>query len=174
VNLVKVATNDTPQTLASGSVDAIGAWYPLAGQALKQVAGAKALFTSAEVPGLIYDGLYVGKDSLIAHKADWAKVTKVWFKTVKYIQDPTTHADAVKIMAARVKLSPEEYDKNLKGTFLLDVPGNMKAYEKRDSLDSVYGSSKTADAFYVKNEVYKKAADVDSYLDPSFVKDLAK
>ena len=174
VTLIKVATNDTPQTLASGSVDAIGAWYPLAGQALKQVAGSKALFTSAQVPGLIYDGLYVGKDSLAAHKADWAKVTKVWFKTVAYIQDPKTHDDAVKIMAARIKMSPEDYDKNLKGTFLLDVAGNVKAYEKRDTLDSVYGSSKIADAFYVKNEVYKKAADIDSYLDPSFVKELAK
>ena len=171
VTLVKVATNDTPQTLASGSVDAIGRMrYPLAGQALKQVAGSKALFTSAEVPGLIYDGLYVGKDSLAARKADWAKVTKVWFKTVAYIQDPKTHDDAVKIMAARIKMTPEDYDKNLKGTFLLDVPGNVKAYEKRDTLDSVYGSSKIADAFYVKNEVYKKPADIDSYLDSAWSK----
>jgi NitT/TauT family transport system substrate-binding protein len=174
VTLVKVATNDTPQTLASGSVDAIGAWYPLAGQALKQVPGSKALFTSAQAPGLIFDGLYVGKDSLAARKADWTKVTKVWFKTVAYIQDPKTHDDAVKIMAARVKMTPEDYDKNLKGTFLLDLQGNLKAYEKKESLDSVYGSSKTADSFYVKYEVYKKAADVDSYLDPSIIKELAK
>ncbi len=174
VTLVKVATNDTPQTLASGSVDAIGAWYPLAGQALKQVAGSKALFTSKEVPGLIYDGLYVGKDSLAARKADWAKVTKVWFKTVAYINDPKTHDESVKIMAAKVKVSPEDYDKSLKGTFLLDLPGNLKAYEKRETLDSVYGSSKTADAFYVKNDVYKKAADIDAYLDPSILKALPK
>jgi NitT/TauT family transport system substrate-binding protein len=174
VTLVKVATNDTPQTLASGSVDAIGAWYPLAGQALKQVPGSKALFTSAQVPGLIYDALYVGKDSLAARKGDWMKVAKVWFKTVAYIQDPKTHDDAVKIMAARVKVSPSDYDKSLKGTFLLDLPGNVKAYEKKETLDSVYGSSKTADAFYVKNEVYKKAADIDSYLDASFVKELSK
>lgn len=174
VTLVKVATNDTPQTLASGSVDAIGAWYPLAGQALKQVPGSKALFTSAQVPGLIFDGLYVGKDSLAARKADWTKVTKVWFKTVAYIQDPKTHDDAVKIMAARVKMTPEDYDKNLKGTFLLDLQGNLKAYEKKETLDSVYGSSKTADSFYVKYEVYKKAAEVDSYLDSSIIKELAK
>ena len=174
VTLVKVKTDDTPQTLASGGVDAIGAWYPLAGQALKTVAGSKALFTSAQVPGLIYDGLYVGKDSLAARKADWQKVTKVWFKTVAYIQDPKTHDEAVKIMAARVKVSPADYDKSLKGTFLLDLPGNVKAYEKRDTLDSVYGSSKTADAFYVKNDVYKKAADIDSYLDVGIIKELSK
>jgi NitT/TauT family transport system substrate-binding protein len=174
VTLVKVATNDTPQTLASGSVDAIGAWYPIASQALKQVAGSKPLFTSAQAPGLIYDGLYVGKDSLAARKADWEKVAKVWFKTVAFIQDPKTHDEAVKIMAAREKVAPAEYEKNMKGTFLLDLPANLKAYEKRDTLDSVVGSSKIADAFYVKNDVYKKAADIDSYLDPTTVKDLAK
>jgi NitT/TauT family transport system substrate-binding protein len=76
-------------------------------------------------------------------------------------------------MAAKVQVKPEDYDKSLSGTYLLDLAGNLKAYEKGDGLDSVYGSSKIADAFYVKNGVYKKAADIDSYLDPSIVKDVA-
>src|SRR5262249_48191501 len=44
VKLVNVPTHQTAQTLASGSVDAIGAWQPNAGQALKAVAGSKAIF----------------------------------------------------------------------------------------------------------------------------------
>ena len=42
----------------------------------------EALFTSKDVPGLIYDGLYVSKESLATRRDDWAKVVGVWFKTV--------------------------------------------------------------------------------------------
>src|SRR6266545_3732751 len=46
VKLVNVPTHQTAQTLASGSVDAIGAWQPNAGQALKAAPGSKAILTS--------------------------------------------------------------------------------------------------------------------------------
>src|SRR5258707_10386195 len=39
VKLVNVPTHQTAQTLSSGNVDAIGAWQPNAGQALKAAAG---------------------------------------------------------------------------------------------------------------------------------------
>src|SRR4029079_6975569 len=44
VTIVNVPTHQTPQTLASGKVAAIGAWQPNSGQALKAVAGSKAIF----------------------------------------------------------------------------------------------------------------------------------
>src|SRR5258707_12527006 len=55
VKVVNVATHETAQSLASKDVDAIGAWQPNSGQAVKAVAGSKAVFTSADTPGLIYD-----------------------------------------------------------------------------------------------------------------------
>ncbi|MEI6235409.1 MAG: ABC transporter substrate-binding protein [Planctomycetota bacterium] len=173
VTLVNVPTNDTPQALAAGGVDAIGAWYPVAGQALKQVAGSKAIFTSADMPGLIYDGLYVGRESLAARRAEWVKVVKVWIKTLAFINDPKTHEEAVKIMAARVQVAPKDYEASMKGTFLLDLPGNVKALTKGDGLDSVYGSSKISDAFSVKAGVYKKAQDIDTYFDGSLIKEIS-
>ena len=174
VTLVNMATNDTPQALASGGVDAIAAWQPNSGQALKQVPGSKAIYSSMDIPGLIYDGLYVSKESLAGRKADWMKVASVWFKVVEYIKNPKTQPDALKIMAARVQISPEEYSKLLEGTFLLDLPGNVKAYAVNDSLESIFGSSKMVDAFNVKHEVYKEAQDVKSYLDSSLIMELAK
>ena len=39
----------------SGQVDAIGAWQPISGQALKALPGSRPIFTTAEAPGLIYD-----------------------------------------------------------------------------------------------------------------------
>src|SRR5215471_21397088 len=51
LTLVGTATDKTPQALQSGQVSAVGAWYPISGQALTTVAGSKKLFTSADAKG---------------------------------------------------------------------------------------------------------------------------
>jgi len=164
---VNAKTNETPQVLASGQVSAIGSWQPISGQAMKAVPGSRPIYTSAQAPGLIYDVLAVTPTSLSSRKADWLKLIKVWDRVVHYIDDPKTQDDAVKIMAARVGLPPEEYKPLLKGTKLIDVAEGKKTFKKGEGLSSLYGSSKIADDFNVKNEVYKPAQDIDSYIDPS-------
>ena len=66
VTLVNAKTNETPQVLASGQVDAIGAWQPISGQAMKALPGSRPVYTSAQAPGLIYDVLAVSPASLSA------------------------------------------------------------------------------------------------------------
>jgi NitT/TauT family transport system substrate-binding protein len=168
VTLVNAKTNEMPQMLASGDVAAVGAWQPIAGQAMKGVPGAKPIYTSADEPGLIYDVLAVNPASAKQRKADWLKVVKVWDKVVKYINDPKTQPDAVKIMAARVGVTPEVYLPLLKGTKLLDLEEGRKVYVKGDGFKTLQGSSKVADQFNVANGVYKTAQDIGSYLDPSY------
>lgn len=169
VTLVNVPTNDTPQTLASGGVDAIGAWQPNAGAALTALSGSKPIFTSKDVPGLIYDFVAVSSESAGARKADWAKFVSVWPKIVAYINDPATQADAVKLMAARVNVPPATYAALLPGTFLLDAAANKKAFVPGTGLDSVLGSMAIADAFNVANKVYATAVPPANYVDASFV-----
>lgn len=168
VTLVNSPTNETPQVLSSGGVDAIGAWQPNSGMALKLLPGSKSVYSSADEPGLIYDVLAVNPSSIAARKADWAKVVKVWYRCVDYINDPKTHADAVKIMAARVGVSAAEYDALLKGTKLLKLDEAKAVYQKSAGFKSIYGSSKIVDDFNVKYEVYKTPQSIDSYIDPSF------
>lgn len=167
VTLVNVPTNETPQVLASGDVDAIVAWQPNSGQALKQVPGSKAVSSSANEPGLIYDVLAVSPASLAARKDDWIKVAKVWYQVVDYINNEKTLPDALKIMSARVGLSPEEYAPLLAGTRLLSLAEAKAIYKKADGFKSLYGSSKISDDFNVKYEVYDKPQDLDSYIDAS-------
>src|SRR5689334_22863315 len=64
VELVNFPTNETPGALTSGQVAAVAAWYPTSGQALAALAGSTAVFTSADVPGLIYDTVAVSPQSL--------------------------------------------------------------------------------------------------------------
>jgi len=168
VTLVNAKTNEMPQMLSSADISAIGAWQPVAGEAMKAVPGSRPIYTSADEPGLIYDVLAVNPASVAAHRAEWQKVVKVWDRVVKYINNPKTQPDAVKIMAARVGLTPEAYLPLLKGTKLLSLSESRKIYVNGPGFKSLYGSSKIADDFNVANAVYKTPEDVKSYIDPSF------
>ena len=173
ITLVPTPTNQTPQVLASGQVDAIAAWQPNSGQALKAVAGSKSIYTSADEPGLIYDVIAVSPQSLAKSRADWKKFIGVWDRVVGYINDPTTRDDAIKIMAARVGTDPKEYAAFLGGTRLLTLADGVKIMNnKNDSFGSLLGSSKTANEFNVKNAVYKDSQNVTSYIDSSLAAEL--
>ncbi len=172
VEIVNTATNETPQTLASGKVAAIGAWYPVSGQALKQVPGSTKLFTSADAKGLIYDVLAVNPVSYAKHKEEWAKVVKVFYKCVDYIYDTATRADAVAIMAAKAGADPEEYAKNVLGTHFLTLAEAKAAFKKGEGLDSIYGSMEIGNKFNLDNKVYTESQKPGSYLVPGIVEGL--
>jgi NitT/TauT family transport system substrate-binding protein len=169
VELVNTPTNETPQVLASGQVSAVGAWYPVSGQALKAVPKAKPLFTSADAPGLIYDVLAVSPSSLAKRKMDWEKYVQVYYRCVDYVLDRKTRDDAVKIMAAKVGVEPSVYKANLPGTKLLTVAEALKALEKGDGLDSLYGSLAVANKFNLDNKVYKDSQKAESYIAPGIL-----
>lgn len=167
VTLVNAKTNEMPQVLASGDVAAVGAWQPIAGQALRALPGSRPIYTSANEAGLIYDVLAVNPSSLAARRADWQKVVAVWDKVVSFINDPKTQPEALKIMAARVGVKPEAYAQFLKGTRLLSLKESQAIMVKGEGFKSLYGSTKIADEFNVANDVYKTPQAIDSYIDPS-------
>jgi NitT/TauT family transport system substrate-binding protein len=169
VELINTPTNDTPQVLASGKVSAIGAWYPISGQALKQVANSKPLFTSAQAKGLIYDVIAVNPTSFAKHKDDWTKIVSIYYKCVDYLKDPKTQDDAVKIMAAKVGANADDYAKNIPGTHFLTLTEAKTAFKKGPGLDSIYGSMVIGNKFNMDNKVYKVSQKPESYLFPGVV-----
>lgn len=174
IKIVNVPTDQTPQALKSGTVDAVVAWQPNSGQALRDVAGSKAIFTSANVPGIIYDVLAVNPKSLAERPGDWEKVVGVWFQIADYIQDEKNRADVLQIMSARVGLTPEQYAPLMSGTFFLGAEGNVKHYRPGDTLESVFYSSQVVDGFNLENAVYKVSQKPDAYLNAEIVSAVAK
>jgi len=172
VTLVNVATNDTPQALASGQVDAVACWHPISGQALKLVPGSKAVFTSKDVPGLIYDCLYVSPASLAARKADWQKVVAVWPRVLAYLADPKTQDEALGYMSKRVGITAAEYKQIMGGTKLLSIAENVTRLTKPSTgLETLIGSNTVVNAFNEAVGVYKPGAagPLAAYFDASFV-----
>jgi len=174
VTIVNTPTNETPQVLKSGAVDAIGAWQPNSGQALKAVPGSKPVLTSADAPGIIYDVLAVDPESLEARPQDWAKVVKVWYRIVDYLKDEENFDEALEILSNRVSVSPEEYEPFFQGTYILTLEEVLPIWKEAEGLGSVYGSSVMADQFNVNFGVYDENLDVTKYLDPSYTIEFAK
>jgi NitT/TauT family transport system substrate-binding protein len=169
VRIVNAKTHETPELLASGAVDAIAAWQPHSGRALDEATGSRAVFTSANAPGLIYDMLFVSPTSLEHRRADWLAVVKAWFMVVDFISDPRHREEAMAIMARRVGVPMQRYARLMSGTRLLGREENMHRYRPLPGFDSVTGSSETVDHFNVRNHVYKDAVAVAPYFDGSLV-----
>ena len=165
IKLVNFRTNETPQALASGQVDAVAAWYPTSSQALTSVTGAKAIWTSSDVPGLIYDAVAVSPQSVAQRKEDWIKFVRVWYRIVDFVKNPQTQPEAIAIMAAKVGVKPEEYAAAMPGTYFLSLAEAKQRFAKGAGLDSLYGSTKIADDFNVANKVYATAQPIDDYID---------
>ncbi len=175
LELIPTPTNQTPQVLASGQVDAIGAWQPNSGAALKAVPGSKAIYSSANEPGLIYDAVVVSPQSLAQRRADWVKFVSVWDRVVAYLSDPLTHEDGVKIMAARAGVDPKEYEQFMPGTrFLSLAEGGKIMSTQSETFGSLSGSTKIANEFNVANGVYKESQDIPSYIDASLTLEVLK
>jgi NitT/TauT family transport system substrate-binding protein len=170
VTLVNTPTNNMPQTLASGQVSAVGAWYPISGQALTSVPGSKRLFTSADAKGLIYDVLAVNPSSLAAHHDDWVKIAAIYYKCVAYLMDPATRDDAIKIMAAKVQADPALYAKNVPGTHFQTL-AEAKANYQNDAGGAIdiHDSMALSDKFSLDNAVYKVSQKPEDYLYSSIV-----
>ncbi len=169
IEIVNVPTDQAPQLLKSGSVDAVVAWQPNSGQALEDVSGSTAVFSSANVPGIIYDVLSVNPKSLSERREDWKKVVRVWFRIVDFLAKPENLDEAAKIMAVRVGMPADKYKALMQGTFFLGLAGNQKHFKRGDTLESVYHSSKIVDEFQVQNDVYKRSVEFEKYLDTSLV-----
>lgn len=174
VTLVNVPTHQTAQVLASGDVDAIVAWQPNSGQALKSVQGSSQIYTSANAPGLIYDVLAVSMKSLMERRDDWQKVVAAWYDVVDYMNDPANYDEMLEILSARVSLTPAEYEPFLKGTKILSLEQALAAFEQGEGFESVYGSSIISDEFMIENKVYDEPVNVKKAIDPSFTKAMKK
>jgi NitT/TauT family transport system substrate-binding protein len=174
VRLVNVKTDDTPNALRNGYVDAIAAWQPHGGAALKALPGSSVIFSSANVPGIVYDMLCVSPTSLAKRRTDWAKVVKVWFRVADYLNDPAHRDEAALTVGARLGVPLSVAATLLKGTHLLNRAENLKHFAKAEGYGSIYGSSQIVDGFNVKNGVYSKPLNVPDYFDPSLTGETAK
>ncbi len=175
IEMVNMVTTDTPQGLASGAVDAVACWQPNANSTLSLVPGSKAVASSADFPGLIYDVVAVSDDSLAKRRDDWVKVAKVWDKVVAYTLDPATQGEAVKYMADKAGVDADKYAKFLPGSKLFTLKDNVPALAKDGTgLTTLVGSLAVSDAFNRQVKAYEAALTPADFVDGSVVAEALK
>lgn len=168
ITIVNTPTNKVPDLLRAGAVQAVAAWQPNSGQALRIVPGAEEIFSSADAPGLIFDGLFIDRDHLEKNAEEWQKVVKVWYRVVDFIKNNDNRREVLDILSKRANLSPDEYEPLLEGTYILSLKEAIRCWGKRNSLSSIYGSTQYVNRFNLKNGVYDKSEEVSAYFDSSF------
>ena len=172
VKVVNAVTQELSQVFNTPKIDAIALWHPFGLQALKNVPGSKVIYDSSKTPGLIYDVLSVNIPNIEKRKDDWQKLIVVWDKVVKYLEDPATHADGIKIMADRADVAPQDLENLMAGTTLLDLEDNKRVFKKGDGLDSLYGSSHNVNNFNIRVGIYKESPVVEKTIYPDLVESL--
>lgn len=105
----------------NGEVDAVVTFEPVRTKLLQ--AGAMDIFNSSMIPGEIVDVCVVRRDFLKNHPEKVAALRKAWFGALNRMREAPF--ETAKIMAAREKVTPEEFEASLKGLHYPDEQENL-------------------------------------------------
>ena len=117
VTLVSMDQMRMPQALATGAVEA-AVTYPPALLEIHQQGGTTTLFTSADIPEEVIDVVALTPQALAARPGIAAGLRRAWDMALRYMHDHLD--DAYRFMAARERISPEDFRQALTGIRVLD------------------------------------------------------
>ncbi len=169
ITLVNTPNAQAPQVFASDEIAAASCWQPASGQALASVAGSKVIASSAEIQGVVFDGLVVSPQTLRARRDDWQKVVNAWYDVMEFMRDPANEDEVLQILADRIAMTPEQYRPLLPGTYLCNKEESLKLLDKANPT-GLYAAQSVADEFFVKNKVYETPVNFDRGIDESLMR----
>jgi NitT/TauT family transport system substrate-binding protein len=165
IQLEDMTTQNAATAFVSGSVDAAGIYEPYLSNAKKQRKGSRVVISSADVPGLIVDLVFVRPDVLSTRSQDVLQLISGWRKAMAYIQqDPD---DAYKIMAKSFSLSLSDFKDAVGGIRWLDLPQNQELFGTSDSPGPLFKNFGVVDDVLRRNRADVFPAKAQDYLDRS-------
>ena len=167
IEFLPLPTKDAANALVNGQVDAAGVFAPFTSEALK-LPGSKALFSSADFPGAIPDHLVFTRAFVDEHPGTVQKLVDVWFKTQDFIAG--NHDEAVKILAARADVTPEEYGSYDAGTRIFTIQENLEAFTPGTTDANLDFQAKKIATFQKDVGISDKDPDLTGLFDDRFVK----
>ncbi len=163
VTVVNLAAGDAAAAFISGRVDAAVVWNPWISEIQKSGKGT-ALFTSAQMPGLIPDLLVAQERAIQKNRADFIAMLRAWFDTEAFIRAQPDRA--VAIMSKVVSMSPEQYRVFLPGTRFFDAAANREAFDPGNPHSLVRVAPSIA-AFLLSNKLIDGQPDAAKGIDRS-------
>ncbi len=163
VSLVQMDAAEAPAKLKSGALDAASTWEPYVSQAVKD--GNKVLFTSADTPGLIPDGIVI-RGAVVREKPEAVQAfVKNWFRAVDYWKQNPQEGNAA--AAKQLGIDPSEI--SLEGIKLHDLKNNQALFTDDGSATSIYPVAKLYVDFFITAGKLTTQPDIKKLFNTEFV-----
>lgn len=163
VTFVNMDAAEAPAKLSSNELQAVHTWEPYVSQAVGM--GNKVLFTSADAPGLVLDGIVVRGETVRKHKDAVAAFVKDWFKAVDFWTANPEEGN----QAAAKQINVDASEISLDGIKLHDLKSNQSLYDK-DNPSSAYATANLYVEFFITKGSLRSAPDIYKLLNPEFLK----
>ncbi|MBI5456475.1 ABC transporter substrate-binding protein [Candidatus Kaiserbacteria bacterium] len=168
VKLINMSPEDVGASFVSGNINAGATWEPWLSKATERK-GAKVLFTSKDVPGIIVDAAIVREDTIEKQREDLKNVMRAFFDAVDWwAKNPQ---EGNEIAAKALSLTSEEFVPTLATVKLFGLQDNLQTFDKSNPLN-VYYLSEYASKIYAEDKVIKNSFDGDSMIDGSLLTEL--
>jgi NitT/TauT family transport system substrate-binding protein len=169
ITIVDLPAEKIPDALAKGQIDAGHTWEPYASQAV--TAGAHIIATSKETPGIIAD-VMAFQDDFVSKRPDDVKAFLRALVAARTWWDANPQ-EGNQIVAKVLGVKPDEVPGQLDGVQIYTLQDNLKAFDKNvNGTQSLYQAAQTSVDVLTNAGVIKKALDLNTILQPSFVQAL--
>lgn len=165
VTVVPMTPDNHHQLWQAGRVDAMVCYEPIASQL--QSMGARAIFDSRSLPGMIVDLLAVKTDLLESYEAPLKDLTRAHFRARHYLAH--NPQDAAYKLAERFKLPAAGVLDAYRGLELPNVSANRRYLEGGGA--QLLGSVRTLGPIMQQHGLLKKPVNLDRLLDARFLPD---
>ena len=163
-------TDQAATAFAAGQVDAVGAFPPYTGTAMKRE-GARVIASSKEYPGAIPDLLTLSGDLIKERPDDVQRIVQTWWDIREFMAKNPEKSEA--IMAKRAGIPTAEYEQYKDGTRFFSIEENLEAFSQGDGMQHMpYAAESMAD-FMVSVGFLPEKPDMSKLFDDSFIKKIA-
>lgn len=163
VKLVSVPVNEHEDFFVSGKVDALVTFEPVKSKLLK--AGARVLFSSAEVPGRILDTIAVRTELLDEYQEPLKLLVAGHFNALqKWVESPETYTAA---LSQRLKLEPADIPLAYAELELPDLSANRRLLGGSNA--PLLATAKQLGEIMVRGGLLRSEPDLSSLIDSRFV-----
>jgi NitT/TauT family transport system substrate-binding protein len=143
---------------AEGRADAVITYEPSLGRLLR-AGGAKALFTSRDLPGEIVDVMVMRRSVLRDHADDTRRLLRAWFKALAWHE---AHPDeAAAIMAKRQNVTVAEFLGSLQGAHIPDLQENRQLMGTSGRPGPLFQTAGRLGDFLARHQLTKRPAGAD-------------
>lgn len=160
-------TDQAATAFVAGKVDAVGAFPPFTGTAMKRP-NARVLVTSAAYPGAIPD-LLVCSGNLIRERPEAVQaIVNTWWDLRAWMTANPEKAE--EIMARRAGIPTADYEQYKEGTSLFSIEQNIEAFSVGTTMTSMPHAAEIMADFMVDVGFISEKPDMSNLFDDRFIR----